>query len=909
MVAESSLPRSLVTAFKDQYELIREVGHGAAATVYQARDLKHDRLVAIKVLHGDVSRIAGDRFLREIRVSAKMQHPNVLPTYDSGMVDGRLYFVMPFVDGGSLRERLIVQKALPIAESLTIARQVGVALSHAHALGIIHRDVKPENIMFYHGTACLADFGIARPLEELEPGVTAHGTLVGTPGYMSPEQFLTGFDGRSDIYSLCCVLYEMIAGTKLFSGNTPQELVERRSYLLAKSREEGPPLPDYIDTLLDRGLARAPHHRFDDANEFVEAIDAALLKAEKPRRDSGAKRALRSMRRRKIELGVGVAAVAVIALVLWPTLRGGGGRGGVTLQGAPAPVSDTPFETGKAAIDAWDVPRAQSELAAAVAREPSSVAARLWLAQSYALARRTGNEDFRVAARQLESYRAQLHGRDSLLAEGLVAIAAGRPAAACSAYAAQLHRDTLDVLAWYGLGDCQALDSTVVRDARSPSGWRFAASYEAASRAYRRVVELSPGARRAVPFSLMTRLLPVSPASVRRGRAVPEGISVLAYPSLDGDTLAFTPFPLAAFQSVAPTTISPTWPQALARNQEILLGFAREWVESSPQSADAWESLALAREIRGLLDGGDGGAEAALRNARKLADDRAQQARLAAAQARIRMKEGDFRAARVIVDSIFKATKETPSAEAADVLAGLAALTGRVEATAAMHIAATTARYSNIGVAPPLAAAGSRYLARAASGVCDDSLGALRRDFDRLLDSYVAPNRRTSVRQLVIWQPAALSFPCVRADGYRDLSPTTPLDRAQRAFVAGDFVHMRAILDSAAALRAGFRPGDLALDFTLQEAWLRAAAGDTAAAERQLDLVLDALPTLSARTAVLEVAQSAALGRAMLLRADLAAARHDRATAARWARNVVELWSSADPALRPAVQRMQALAR
>ncbi len=377
MAAEPTLPSSLVTAFKDQYEVLREIGRGGSATVYLARDLKHDRSVAIKVLNADVRKTSGERFLREIRMSAKMQHPHILPIYDSGIADGHLYFVMPFVEGGSLRDRLRANTALPIDESLRIARQIGVALAHAHLHGIVHRDVKPENIMFYHGTACLADFGIARPLEELEEGITGHGTLVGTPGYMSPEQFLTVFDGRSDIYSLSCVLYEMIAGSKLFEGTTPQEIVARRGHLLTARRNLGPELPDYLEVLLDRGLARAPHNRFNDANEFIAAVDEALFRAERPARDSGPRRAMREIRRRKVEFGIGVVTVALLGVALWPRLRESAARPRLLLQGAPVSTSPNPLAAGKSALAAWDIPRALTELAAAVDSAPANPASRV----------------------------------------------------------------------------------------------------------------------------------------------------------------------------------------------------------------------------------------------------------------------------------------------------------------------------------------------------------------------------------------------------------------------------------------------------------------------------------------------------------------------------------------------------
>src|SRR5262249_14285036 len=157
----------LVEALHDRYEIIREAGRGASAVVYYARDLRHQRAVALKALNPDVSAVAGERFLREIEVSAGMQHPHILPTYDSGIAAGRLYFVMPFVDGGSLRQRLEKEPRLPLDEALRYAHEVAVAIAFAHDRGIVHRDIKPENILFYHDHACLADFGLARAMEEI----------------------------------------------------------------------------------------------------------------------------------------------------------------------------------------------------------------------------------------------------------------------------------------------------------------------------------------------------------------------------------------------------------------------------------------------------------------------------------------------------------------------------------------------------------------------------------------------------------------------------------------------------------------------------------------------------------------------------------------------------------------------
>jgi hypothetical protein len=178
-----------------------------------------------------------------------------------------------------------------------------------------------------------------------------------------------------------------------------------------------------------------------------------------------------------------------------------------------------------------------------------------------------------------------------------------------------------------------------------------------------------------------------------------------------------------------------------------------------------------------------------------------------------------------------------------------------------------------------------------------------------VLDSYATPTKRSQLRQLVIWQAAELAFPCLRQAAIEGLPPTSPQDRAQRALVAGNFGLVRAILDSISATRVGYRPGDVSLDFTVQEAWLRAEVGDSAAAQRELDLVLDALPTLGVRSPVLELGQSAAIGRAMVLRADLAMARRENATAKRWAQSVVELWANADASLKPTLDRMRQIIR
>jgi len=769
--------------------------------------------------------------------------------------------------------------------------------------------VKPENIMFYHGTACLADFGVARAIEEMDAGLTVHGAVVGTPAYMSPEQYAAaGFDGRSDVYSLSCVLFEMIAGARLYAGSTVKEVLAERDRP-PSIRKLRPTIPESVDDLLARGLAQNPEDRFADAHKFVAAIDAALKEIQAPPvRISAPRRAIGTVRRHKVKSTVAALVIAASAGFAWPPYRHYVTRFPDRLRADVAPGARRAFVDGRVALDNFDIPTAQRELAAAVAADPTAPVARLWHAQSFILARQMGTEAFRLAALRLGAVASQLGGRDSLLADALVKFAMVQPAAACDSYHRLIQRDSLDVLAWYGLGDCNKFDSSVVRDPRSPSGWRFSSSYYSAARAYMRAVTLRPEAHSAFPYDALTTLLPSDVAYVRFGRTNDQPRQAFAaYASLAGDTIAFVPYPIAAFASSGPATLSPTLLDALRRNRDMLLSFARQWTQASPRSLDAWEALALAREGRGELTDGEDGMGSALVRARSLAATPVQRTRLAAATVRMRVKRGEFAAARALADSTLALWRgQSPPREVAVQLAGLAALTGRVELGATLRTTAWSERMANMGVAPPLFAAANRFFNRAAPGVCDDTLAAARRDFERALMSYATPARRDQVRQTALGHSPSLAYSCLRAAAFTDVPAQTPLDRAQRAYDARDTRRARSVLDSLARLRAIYRPGDISLDYTVQESWLRAATGDTVGAVQQLDLVLDALPTLSALS-VREDAQSAAVGRAMTLRADFAAAQRDSAVARRWASNVVDLWSGADPALAPTLARMRRL--
>ncbi|MEP6766458.1 MAG: serine/threonine-protein kinase, partial [Gemmatimonadaceae bacterium] len=264
-------------ALTGTYTIVRELGEGGMATVFLARDIKHDRDVAIKVLKPELAASIGvDRFLKEIRTTARLQHPHIMPLFDSGSVDGLLYYVMPHIQGESLADHLQRTGPLPVDEALRIIRQVAGALDFAHRQGLVHRDIKPENILMHDGEALLADFGIALGTREAgSDRLTGTGFLLGSPRYMSPEQAVgeRDIDARADIYSLGAVAYEIISGEAPVTGNTAQAMVAKLLTEKPKPlREMRNDVPVELDAAVMRALEKQPMDRFASAREFSDAL-------------------------------------------------------------------------------------------------------------------------------------------------------------------------------------------------------------------------------------------------------------------------------------------------------------------------------------------------------------------------------------------------------------------------------------------------------------------------------------------------------------------------------------------------------------------------------------------------------------------------------------------------------------
>ncbi|HEY7685511.1 MAG TPA: serine/threonine-protein kinase [Gemmatimonadales bacterium] len=1051
----ADLRSRLEHALLGRYTVGREVGRGGMAVVYLAHDIRHERDVALKVLRPELAVTLGpERFLREILLAAGLAHPHILPLYDSGDADGHLFYVMPFVTGESLRDRLERDGQLPVAEALTIAREVADALDYAHRAGIVHRDIKPENILLQSGHAVVSDFGIARAISAAGARrVTATGMTVGTPDYMSPEQQAGSVpvDGRSDIYSLGCVLFEMLGGRPPV-GMTPPEgpsagPAQPRDRL-AELATLRPSIPAEVASVVGQMLAVLPQDRFQTAAELVDAL-AAPTGVWTPRSVS-------ARRRRRWGAAVAVALLAALGLLAVPMLteveldqalyavvplghdgeatrsrlnglhcqsliydalatwqgvrsvdlmrvndarlqRGrdtltlgaalaiarsvGAGRliwgrlaqygdttvvraalydvtrrgatlreytvrlghdlqdvgpkfnelvdsllvGGASSRTAAAGVTGTrvlgallAYLEGDVALGAWDAARAKRAFLRAVQLDPDYPHANLWLAQVSALLG-DSTSVWRSYAGAAARARDRLGARDGALADALLALADGRFAQACGRYDRLIQSDSNSFPAWFGLGECHRLDPTVVRDAASRSGWRFRTSYETALRAYSNALRVAPSAYfvfRGQAFERLTGLLYAEITKVRFGYASErDTVWFAAYPSLEGDTLAFVPFFRNDVFGGRPEANPPSQAAAVERNRRLLRDVTLRWVHAFRDSAGAYEALGLVLETMGEL--GETGAteQSALlsvRRARSLAREPREQLRLAVAETRLAVKAGDFTRARGLADSILRANP-SPDTVAAHQIAGLAGLTGRAHLTARLFAAggrdSTFTSLSGVQTIQPLRLAntGLALWGYAALGTPRDSIAALARRVDSLIQIWVAPARRIVQSDAILDRPRMWAFPLL---GTRPIGPDRPgygYLQMLRDLEAGDTTAIRARLANLRALRAGMRAGEVAITRTYGEATVLLAIGDTTSATQLLDQSLGAAATLG--TQLLDnVDESAAIVRAMLLRAQLADRAGDTTTARRWATAVVELWSAADnKELQDTVTRMRRL--
>jgi hypothetical protein len=567
---------------------------------------------------------------------------------------------------------------------------------------------------------------------------------------------------------------------------------------------------------------------------------------------------------------------------------------------------------GHVALKTWDMGGAEREFRAAIAADPEYASAHLWLAQIKAWTQPAITGAWQDHAIRAASFGQRLSTRERLLAEALVALAEQSYPAACDKYRQVTIADSVDFIGWYGLGDCQAFDSLVVPATNSPSHWYFRSSNRSAAAAYRRALRQAPGARAVFRIERLLSLLPIAATKVRFGKSAPPQRAVFfASPSLAAnDTLAFVPYPAASFADKS-ASATATLSAALAQNTQELLDFSIEWTRESPGDPAAFEAVADVLEVRG--DIGDdpsptASALSAIRRARILATDPSQKLRAVSKETWLRFKRAEFAEAKKLADDVL-AARSQPSQADAEVMIGLAALTGQVDRMARL------AELTDAGLPPayadvsgPVKSATARFFARAALGVCGGDIAATRRELDDAIDHYVAPAAARVTSRAILARPLSMLTPCTGGRSVLEIqAPRDRTTRMQEAYARGDRATFRAISDTIALRVRMRRPGDLSPDFTFQLAWLRAAFGDTTAAVAQLDRSLRALPGLSP-SALHEAGSAAAIVRAMILRADLAVKTGDLETARKWATSVAILWSNADGGLQPEVARMRRLA-
>jgi serine/threonine protein kinase/tetratricopeptide (TPR) repeat protein len=563
---------------------------------------------------------------------------------------------------------------------------------------------------------------------------------------------------------------------------------------------------------------------------------------------------------------------------------------------------------GHVAFAKWDIPGAQRSFSAAINADPNYAPARVWLAHLL-LWTRPDSIDWRThAVRAAQGLRA-LEPRDSSLAVAVAALASGDFPLACDTYSKLTAADPRSFVGWYGVGECRRLDDAVIRDTRSKTGWSFRSGKHTALRMYRRALELEPRAHLLLTFDKIEKLLPMSSNSLRIGYA-PDSAVFAAFPSLQNDTLSFLPYPIGDFAAL-PVGANLTHQAALEESSKQLLSFTTEWTRQFPSSPDAYEALADVLEARGAVTDGlspDQTALGAVLRSRSLTDDEDQKLRLSVREARLRLKRFELGRAGAIADSLLTNHRKLGPNDAGELI-GLAAMTGRVSRMAQLaRQGGFSVHVTSVSIAPPLLAAASDVFAHAVLGVCGDDVSNLLAGLDRQLQSYVSETHRPEIRRALKTRSLSMLVPCTGGKSALEIEP--PYDRLYRmqvAFARKDYRTVRLTFDSLALMRRGSRPGDLTMDYTYQESWLKAALGDTAGAIQQLDLALRALPTLSGNS-LKDPGVAGAVGRAMALRADLANGQNDFRTARQWATAVTALWNKADRPLQATVARMRLLA-
>jgi len=976
--------------------------------VYLARDLQDDSRVALKLLHQEFAGSkAAERFALETRLLREFEHGAILPVRDAGEWKGRPFYVMPFVDGESLQARIKRERRLPFDEVVRIGKRLCDALAYAHERKVVHRDVKPANVMLAGDAVYLTDFGIAKALEPVEgaPHSTT-GVARGTRAYMSPEQVTADrdLDHRSDIFSLGCVLYEMIAGVRPFySADEARELMRRLMEAPDPLKRHRDGVPVALERVVMKALAREPADRWQGVGEMGEGLGREgklgvrprpTLKGAMPWLAAGAvvlflvspylrrgtmpssaaaalgpgsdrvtlfveplreiatdaetrvvvQRIEREMLRLKVRWSdvdvrltpgpaSGATSSEAVVRIRWHA-EVAGDSAVLKLFGAkldpreptpsasitfgrdespnvsmafmqllrPAPLlhrtrwqdSSTvsllawrQFADGHALLTSGRFERSDSLLTEAVRRDPAYLEAWRFLALARMWRVSGGSDAATEAATRLVAAQQMAPGRVAPLDSAILLLARSRYAdvrARLRGFEAVASDSALlELLA----GHAHAWDAAITR----VGGRRtFAGSYWSAAQAFERALLVGDRATTSAAFSSLRRVWFVENTRVRVGRMAIGSEQFAAYPSWEGDSIAFWPM---TFERMA---TGPSDPELDRRNRAVRYGTERlrlaaeTWSSRFAQDPRAWEALSLAAEASGALGEGPAhrvGALQALERARTLEVDPERNLALAVANVRLLLKTSQWALARSLSDSLLDAgTSEVADSPAR--LAPIAALVGRVDQAIEYFVRSEGAlslaqgNEAKVVVPPALRRDASEAFVIAATGTCDERLPGLFARIDSVIMRVVSPAEQPAARsQLVDWS-ASLAVPCTNAESVRKIATTGDyLIEAQKKLLAGDKRGVVDVLSRVARRRRLGRPGDIALDVAYQEAWLMLAIGDSSSSAERLEGILQSLP-LAGPSLTSELSQSAALRRILQTAGGLARARADTTAARRW---------------------------
>jgi hypothetical protein len=921
-----SLHDVLQAAVGPAFQIGRELPGAGMSRVFLAREPGLARDVVVKVLPPDlVSSASLQRFTREVEVTARLQHPHILPVITAGGTDDLRYYVTPFIRGESLRARLAHGERMTVSESLRIADQLMNAIAFAHGHGVIHRDVKPGNILLSEGHAILADFGIAAIAEASHPldhsDQVTGSTMDSTRIYVAPEQPRTE---QRDLFAAAVVIHEMATGVPGRAGLSAATIA---ATLRARHPRASAMEARRFGTILARALAGAPEARYESAADFRAALHS-----------------IGRGTRRPLLAGVGVGGVAaVLTLSIFALRSPDADEPPALLQSSPAhPVAadtargraGTPVTLASSTsrrsrvmapplgmLDSATMLYRHGDLAGAgemfqraLARDTANPRARLGLAITKGISDNPIDaEASRIAASRALDATGGLDAHDRAVAAGLIALADRRYPDACAAFDhAASERGSFE--AWFGAGECRLRDEAVVIAADGTPVFRagYATAFRAFSNAARAAAPYAP----AVVYRRLMRAAPQTSTDLRMGRSADGRVFVGQWQKF-GDSLGHSLAVTGAPRRISSDAFVATAAAAKA-GREALRPLLLSWVDRAPDEPAAHEALALWLENSGVIaeEGDDHiSALAAMARARELDRDPIDALRLAVTHARLMLRARQYEALADLADSVLAANPDESAVEA-EPLMSLAILTGRIERAAGLlaRISGKSGRQVRGADGRPVELPATMlreradFLVRSSLGVCDDRVRSAPARLVGLLDAAFPGGVARGVESNFLERIVSFALPCLGPSGLATLNePGRSLATWARAFDPADTA-FAAEYEARVRARPPMNPGaEAGVDAVILDASVRLAIGDSVGALRQLTQALDRIPIVGRGLLSSEWSTGATV-RGMAMAADIAAGIGEDETARRWSAAITALWRDADPELQPRVARLRAIA-